>query len=37
MKNAISREINVYNFNSLSLLYALIPVIALMVLKDVEE
>lgn len=37
MKNATLRKINMYNFNSLSLLYALIPIIALTVLKDVEE
>lgn len=37
MKNAISRKINVYNFNSLLLLNAWIPVISLMILKDAKE
>lgn len=37
MKNAISRKINVYNFNSLLLIYVLIPVVSLMILKDLRE
>lgn len=37
MKNAISRKVNVYNFNSLLLLYVLIPVVSLMILKDLKE
>lgn len=37
MKNTASWKINVFNFNSLLFLYALIPVTSLVILKDVKE